>query len=131
MAMAARGQVSWDRSGLDVDVMVVRNLDHSVALVTCRGLPSLPFASVLFNSLPRYGTGQVVSQNISLRKVRLVTGAESAVETRLEPTVSNLDWRIVRIRSRSEGEHRDCEMLTRSAGSGIPTSWDSSRPCST
>ena len=74
MAMAARGQVSWDRSGLDVDVMVVRNLDHSVALVTCRGLSSLPLASVLFNSLPRYGTGQVVSQNISLGKVMRRTG---------------------------------------------------------
>ena len=74
MAMAARGQVSWDRSGLDVDVMVVRNLDHSLALVTCRGLSSLPLASVLFNSLPRYGTGQVVSQTIGLREVMTKTG---------------------------------------------------------
>ena len=74
MAVAVWGQVSWDRSGLKVDMMVVRNFDHGVALVACRGLPSLPFASVLFNSLPRYSTGQVVSQSISLRKVIRQTG---------------------------------------------------------
>ena len=69
-----RGQVSRDRSGLEVDVMVVCNFDHSMALVACRGRSSLPLASVLVDSLPRYSTGQIVSLNISLRKVMRPAG---------------------------------------------------------
>jgi hypothetical protein len=56
--------------------------------------------------------------DMTRRKERGVTGIPcwEEVET------SSFEAKIASIRSRSDAEHRDCEIETRSAGSGVPTS---------
>ena len=100
------------------------NVNESHAKISnwCKSWSGILFSGNKFN--PKWEAAARQTLNISLNMVKGVMGCSGPAPG----FISNLEAKIARILKRSDGEHLDCEMLTKSRGSG--TTIRLSLPCS-
>ena len=100
------------------------NVNESHAKISnwCKSWSGILFSGNKFR--PKWEAAARQTLNINLNMAKGVTGCSGPAPG----FISNLEARIARILKRSDGEHLDCEMLTKSRGSG--TTIRLSLPCS-